>query len=441
MVYNPTGPYGTFTPPAIPDPNLVALKSNLLTPKMPSYQPVRGSRRQSLWDKIQQVVSPYPDHLAGLVGERDVQAARNQGLLAAGASLLEASGPSPVPIGMGQAIGRGLTAGMGAYQGNIDRLTQGAAARQELDMNRLKMEEFKKNQEKLEQISAKRQALLQAFPMPQDGNMEDMEQWITQTMPHFVEMGDEDTVRSLTEAYKTIAAQKGGSNSKFYEVDAGDYIELRDPKTNRVMERVKKGISPRDTAAGAETRAAIQFERDATREGKLSDDWHQRTQKIGEVAAFADVLSVSGNEALAGNAAAQQSVLFAIMKLNDPGSAVKEGEYAVAENAAGIPEQLRNLYNRTLTGGNIPKESIERYLGQGKRMARSWRRKQENYAKHFRQRALAQKLNPDHVIIDYFAGMDLGSDDEAVLPTQPGPYKNGYVFPGSNLKDQIGGIR
>jgi hypothetical protein len=434
MVYNPTGPYGTFTPPGIPDPNLVALQANLLNLPTPKG-PVQAQKKMSLWDRVQQFGSPYPDHLAGLVNERDVQGARNQGLLALGASLLESSGPSTTPIGLGQAIGRGIQAGQQGYQGSIDRLTQGAAARQELDMNKMKMEGFKQEQEKLAQITAKRQAVLKAFPMPGSGNMEDMEQWIAQTMPHFVEMGDEDTVRSLTEAYKTIAAQKGGQNSKWYEVDKGDYIEMRDPKTNKIMEVVKKGIAPRDVAAGLDTRRQMQEQRDAQREGMLADDYFGRTKEIAEVAGFASVLNVSGEAALSGDAAAQMSVLYAIMKLNDPGSAVKEGEYAKAEDSAGVPEQLRNAYNKVQQGGSIPPEAIQRFLTQGNRMAGSWQRKLKVYQDHFKKRAVSQKINPDHVIIDYFSGMTF---DGPAVSTQ------GASVPGaggSNVKNRIGGIR
>lgn len=40
---------------------------------------------------------------------------KNIGFLSASASLLESSGPSPTPISLGQAIGRGVTAGVGGY--------------------------------------------------------------------------------------------------------------------------------------------------------------------------------------------------------------------------------------------------------------------------------------------------------------------------------------
>jgi len=34
------------------------------------------------------------------------------------------------------------------------------------------------------------------------------------------------------------------------------------------------------------------------------------------------------------------------MKILDPGSVVREGEFATAQNSAGIPERIRAKYNR-----------------------------------------------------------------------------------------------
>ena len=43
-------------------------------------------------------------------------------------------------------------------------------------------------------------------------------------------------------------------------------------------------------------------------------------------------------------------LIYQWMKMNDPGSSVREGERADAANAGGVTEGIRNLYNRLLTG-------------------------------------------------------------------------------------------
>lgn len=53
------------------------------------------------------------------------------------------------------------------------------------------------------------------------------------------------------------------------------------------------------------------------------------------------------------NAAGDMSLIFGYMKLLDPGSTVREGEQAQVQQATGVPDQVRNLYNRVVTGERL----------------------------------------------------------------------------------------
>lgn len=50
------------------------------------------------------------------------------------------------------------------------------------------------------------------------------------------------------------------------------------------------------------------------------------------------------------SAAGDMSAIFSFMKINDPGSTVREGEFATAQNAAGWDDKFRNYYNNALKG-------------------------------------------------------------------------------------------
>lgn len=54
------------------------------------------------------------------------------------------------------------------------------------------------------------------------------------------------------------------------------------------------------------------------------------------------------------SAAGDMGLVYGIMKMFDPGSTVREGEFATAENAGGIPSQIMNLYNKVLKGERLP---------------------------------------------------------------------------------------
>lgn len=57
--------------------------------------------------------------------------------------------------------------------------------------------------------------------------------------------------------------------------------------------------------------------------------------------------------------------IFAIMKMNDPTSVVREGEQATAENAGGVPEKIRNQYNKLIKGDKLSPNVRAQYLSQG----------------------------------------------------------------------------
>ena len=67
-----------------------------------------------------------------------------------------------------------------------------------------------------------------------------------------------------------------------------------------------------------------------------------------------------------GTAASDISLIFNFMKINDPGSTVREGEFATAQNAAGVPERAINLYNSLLKGTRLSPEQRNDFLSSAK---------------------------------------------------------------------------
>ena len=71
-----------------------------------------------------------------------------------------------------------------------------------------------------------------------------------------------------------------------------------------------------------------------------------QTSAYGRVVASVDDPSPSGDLAL----------IFNFMKVLDPGSVVREGEFATAQNAGGIDQRTRSLYNRITSGERLTPE-------------------------------------------------------------------------------------
>ncbi len=70
-----------------------------------------------------------------------------------------------------------------------------------------------------------------------------------------------------------------------------------------------------------------------------------------------------------GTAAGDLSAIFAFMKMLDPGSVVREAEFANAQNAAGIPDRVRNLYNQALKGTRLNDTQRAEFMGEARKLA------------------------------------------------------------------------
>lgn len=66
------------------------------------------------------------------------------------------------------------------------------------------------------------------------------------------------------------------------------------------------------------------------------------------------------------SAASDMTLIYQYMKMVDPGSTVREGEFANAQNAAGVPEQIRNMFNKMQTGERLSEDQRVNFLNQAK---------------------------------------------------------------------------
>lgn len=68
-------------------------------------------------------------------------------------------------------------------------------------------------------------------------------------------------------------------------------------------------------------------------------------------------------------AAGDLSAIFAFMKMLDPGSVVREQEFANAQNAAGVPDRIRNWYNQAMKGNRLNPTQRKEFLGEAGKLA------------------------------------------------------------------------
>lgn len=118
------------------------------------------------------------------------------------------------------------------------------------------------------------------------------------------------------------------------------------------------------------------------------------------------------------DAAGDLAMIFGYMKILDPGSVVREGEFANAQNAAGVPDIVRNAYNRALSGQRLNPQQRQQFLTQGRNIAGQTRRLLQAQNQRYTKIAKQYQVDPMLVVYDPFEGME--------IPTPGAPSTNNY---------------
>lgn len=111
------------------------------------------------------------------------------------------------------------------------------------------------------------------------------------------------------------------------------------------------------------------------------------------------------------SAANDLALIFAYMKMLDPGSVVREGEFANAQNAAGIPDQVWNAYNRALSGQRLNDDQRRQFVQSADQVAASARAQLDSVAKRYQNTARQYGYDPERATgFTDFSGVQGGVD-------------------------------
>lgn len=94
----------------------------------------------------------------------------------------------------------------------------------------------------------------------------------------------------------------------------------------------------------------------------LSKDFTKQRDAFGRIEAVAAQIKKDPSAAGVGDIA----LIFNFMKVQDPGSTVREGEFATAENSAGLVPKLRNQYNKILQGDRLTAKQRDDFVNTSK---------------------------------------------------------------------------
>lgn len=179
-----------------------------------------------------------------------------------------------------------------------------------------------------------------------------------------------------------LEAMKPPKSGGLIELSKG--ASLYDPTTGQFIS------APTQAASGAiEPQDAPKFEMDLRKEfDALNKDFRDIEGSYVRIQKAAEMPTAAGDIAM----------VFNYMKMLDPGSVVREGEFATAQNAAGVPDIVRNMYNRAMQGTRLNAEQRKDFLNTANSIYGGMSKRRDESANYYRGLAQDYGLNPDRIV-------------------------------------------
>jgi hypothetical protein len=119
------------------------------------------------------------------------------------------------------------------------------------------------------------------------------------------------------------------------------------------------------------------------------------------------------------------ALIYNYMKMLDPGSTVREGEFATAQNAGSIPQNIQASYNKALNGERLAPSIRTDFVGRAEMLYKGQEQRHMDREAEYRRLAQESGASPDQVIVNLRARGRTqkpgGRDDEAVAWARANP--------------------
>jgi hypothetical protein len=175
---------------------------------------------------------------------------------------------------------------------------------------------------------------------------------------------------------------------------------------------------------------------------KASKDKFDRASKMrGEVEkvskVYRDVEDAYGRiEAAADDksGAADMALIFNYMKMLDPGSTVREGEFATAAKTGGLPAYIQNIYNKTKDGRFISGKQRKDFVRQAKAQFKTATNKQNKRLAAYEKLGKRYDLERGDIIVSETEKI---AEDQNTFPSAPavGAVVEGWTYKGGDPAD------
>lgn len=179
---------------------------------------------------------------------------------------------------------------------------------------------------------------------------------------------------------------------------------------NGVLRYIDDGspVFPQVSQLDSELSDKDKFDRAKAIRGEITND----TKEFTQIANSWDRIAASANDP---SAAGDLALIFNFMKMLDPGSTVREGEFATAQQAAGIPTRIVNLYNQALKGERLSETQRSDFFGQAQNIFDASKGRAENIVGEYVRLGEKYGLTRDDLVIERGDSPEINMQPSSVL--------------------------
>lgn len=134
------------------------------------------------------------------------------------------------------------------------------------------------------------------------------------------------------------------------------------------------------------------------REGMLRDDFGKESKNF---LAIRDAYGKVKQAASTDSAAADVALIYGFMRILDPTSTVREGEFATAQNAGSIPDRVLAAYNRAISGGRLSPNIRQDFVAQTEKIYKQADQDHAKTERFYGDVAKRYGMDPSQVLPDY----------------------------------------
>jgi len=173
-------------------------------------------------------------------------------------------------------------------------------------------------------------------------------------------------------------------------------------------------------------------------EGKFRKEYSDQTKGYQEVkSAYGRVLAASNPKTDEEKAIADVATIFGYMKMLDPGSVVREGEYATAANTAAVPDQIKNLYNRVIDKQRLTDSQRKTFKKQAEKLYNSASTQEKTVRDGLGRIAKGYGLSPENIFYESTETAPTAPAEPNAPPAQPRAAGRGAVSPAATRSRNV----